>query len=68
LVDRVHQAIILFAAGGGAALNSLLVEEGVSNDARLWKRARALAALDPSGIAAKRWIDGVLARKRTLGL
>jgi hypothetical protein len=43
------QTIILFAAG---------------NDARLWKLAQSLSALYPAGTEEKRWVDGVLARKK----
>jgi putative DNA methylase len=66
-LDRVHQAMILFAAGRGEALKRFLVEEGAGRDARFWKLAQALCALYPSGTEEKRWVDGVLARKRGLG-
>jgi hypothetical protein len=68
VLDRVHQAMILFAAGRGEALKRFLVEEGIGQDARIWKLAQSLSALYPSGIDEKRWIDGVLARKKSLGL
>ena len=68
VLDRVHQAMILFAAGRGEALKRFLVEEGIGKDARFWKLAQSLSALYPSGIDEKRWVDGVLARKKTLGL
>jgi adenine-specific DNA methylase len=66
-LDRVHQAMILFAAGRGEALKRFLVEEGTGRDARFWKLAQALSALYPSGTEEKRWVDGVLARKKGLG-
>jgi len=66
-LDRLHQSMILFAAGRGEALKRLLVEEGVGRDQRFWRLAQALSALYPSGVDEKRWIDGVLARKKTLG-
>ena len=68
VLDRVHQAMILFAAGRGEALKRFLVEEGIGKDARLWKLAQSLSALYPPGIDEKRWVDGVLARKKSLGL
>jgi adenine-specific DNA methylase len=68
VLDRVHQAMILFAAGRGEALKRFLVEEKIGKDARFWKLAQSLSALYPSGIDEKRWVDGVLARKKSLGL
>ena len=68
VLDRVHQAMILFATGRGEALRRFLVEEGIGKDARFWKLAQSLSALYPSGIDEKRWVDGVLARKKGLGL
>jgi hypothetical protein len=66
-LDRVHQAMILFAAGRGAALERFLVEEGAGRDPRLWHLAQALSALYPSNTDEKRWVDGVMARKKGLG-
>lgn len=66
-LDRVHQAMVLFAAGRGEALKRFLVEEGVGRDATFWKLAQSLSALYPAGPAEKRWVDGVLARKKGLG-
>jgi adenine-specific DNA methylase len=68
LLDRVHQSMILFAAGRGEALKRFLAEEGAGKDARFWKLAQSLSALYPTGIDEKRWVDGVLARKKSLGL
>lgn len=68
VLDRVHQAMILFAAGRGEALKRFLVEEGIGRDGRFWKLAQSLSALYPAGIDEKRWVDGVLARKKSLGL
>ena len=67
VLDRVHQAMILFGAGRGEALKRFVVEEGVGKDARFWKLAQALSALYPNGGEEKRWVDGVLARKKGLG-
>ena len=67
-LDRVHQAMILFASGRSEALKRFLVEEGVGRDGRFWTLAQALSALYPNGSDEKRWVDGVLARKKGLGL
>ncbi|MGZ3392144.1 MAG: hypothetical protein ACXVCF_21475, partial [Isosphaeraceae bacterium] len=37
-------------------------------EVRFWKLAQALSALYPRGSDEKRWVDGVLARKKGLGL
>lgn len=66
-LDRLHQAMILFAAGRGEALKRFLVEEGVGRDERFWRLAQALSALYPKSSDEKRWVDGVLARKKGLG-
>lgn len=66
-LDRVHQAMILFAAGRGEALKRFLIEEGVGKEARFWKLAQSLSALYPPGGDEKRWVDGVLARKKGIG-
>jgi adenine-specific DNA methylase len=68
VLDRVHQAMILFAAGRGEAVKRFLVEDGAGKDSRFWKLAQALSALYPAGTDEKRWVDGVLARKKRLGL
>jgi putative DNA methylase len=68
LLDRVHQTMILFAANRGELLKRFLVDDGVGNDARFWKLAQSLSALYPPGTDERRWIEGVLARKKGLGL
>ena len=67
VLDRVHQSMILFAAGRGDALKRFLVEDGAGNNTRFWTLAQALSALYPSATDEKRWVDGVLARKKGLG-
>lgn len=67
VLDRVHQCMILFAAGRGEALRRLLVDEGAGSDERFWRLAQVLSFLYPSISDEKRWIDGVLARKKGLG-
>ena len=66
-LDRVHQSMILFAAGRSEALKRFLVIEGIGQDPRFWKLAQSLSALYPNGTEEKRWLDGVLARKKGLG-
>lgn len=66
VLDRVHQSMILFAAGRSEALKRFLVEDA-AGDQRFWKLAQALSALYPAATDEKRWVDGVLARKRSLG-
>lgn len=67
VLDRLHQSMILFAAGRGEALKRFLVEDGVGRDQRFWRLAQAFSALYPSSTDEKRWVDGVLARKKGLG-
>lgn len=67
ILDRLHQAMLLFADGRSAALKRFLVDEGVGKDNRFWRLATALSALYPKNVDEKRWVDGVLARKKSLG-
>lgn len=66
-LDRVHQAMLLFAAGRGEALKRFLVVDGVGQGPLFWKLAQALSALYPGASDEKRWVDGLLARKKGLG-
>jgi putative DNA methylase len=68
ILDRLHQAMILFGSGRGEAMRRFLVDDGAGRDSRLWKLAQSLSALYPAGSDEKRWVDGVLARKKGLGL
>jgi putative DNA methylase len=67
VLDRVHQSMILFGAGRSEALKRFLVEDGAGGDQRLWRLAQALAALYPLGTDERRWVEGLLARKKGLG-
>ena len=67
VLDRIHQGMTLFAAGRGEALKRFLVEEGAGRDQRFWSLAQALSALYPNDTDEKRWVDGVLARKKSFG-
>jgi hypothetical protein len=68
VLDQVHQAMILFGAGRGEAMKRFLTEDSVGKNAVFWKLAQSLSALYPLGGDEKRWVDGVLARKKGLGL
>lgn len=68
VLDRIHRSMILFAAGRGEALKGFLVNDGVGADQRFWRLAQALSALYPKGTDERRWVEGVLARKKGLGL
>lgn len=67
ILDRLHQAMILFGSGRGDAMRRFLVDEGIGKDERFWRLAQAFSALYPSHTDEKRWVDGVLARKKSLG-
>ena len=66
-LDRVHQAMILFAAGRGEALKRFVVEDGVGQDSKFWRLAQALSALYPTGTDERRWVEGLMARKKQFG-
>lgn len=68
VLDRLHQSMILFAANRGELLKRFLVDDGVGQDARFWKLAQSLSALYPPGTDERRWVEGVLSRKKGLGL
>ncbi len=68
VLDRVHQSMILFAANRGEMLKRFLVDDGVGKDERFWKLADNLNKLYPTGTDERRWVEGVLARKKGLGL
>jgi adenine-specific DNA methylase len=67
-LDRLHQAILLHAEDRGGELRRFLLDEGVGHDERLWRLANALAALYPPQSDEKRWVDGLIHRKKALGL
>ncbi|MDF0593798.1 hypothetical protein P0O24_09395 [Methanotrichaceae archaeon M04Ac] len=67
VLDKVHQAMLLFAEGSSERLRSFLVDE-VGGDQRFWHLAQALVALYPASTEERRWVEGVLARKKGLGL
>jgi len=67
-LDRVHLAMLLFAAGRSDALKRFLLEDGAGLDTRFWRVAQSLSALYPAGTEEKRWVDGLLARRKSLNL
>ena len=67
VLDQVHQSMILFAAGRSEALKRFLVEDGIGQNFLFWRLAQSLSALYPTSTNEKRWVDGVLARKKGLG-
>ena len=67
VLDRLHQCMILFGANRGDALRRFLVDDGVGEEGRRWCLAQAFSALYPAGSEEKRWVDGVLARTKSLG-
>lgn len=67
VLDRLHQAMLLFGRSQTSLLRPFLTETYMGTDPRFWRLANALSALYPSGTDEKRWIDGVLARKKGLG-
>jgi len=68
VLDQLHQSMILFAAGRNEAMKRFLVDEGIGRNPLFWRLARALSALYPTSSEEKRWVDGVMARKKGLGL
>ena len=68
VLDSVHQSMLLFGAGRSDALKTFLVDNGAGKYRRFWRLAQALSALYPKSSEEKRWVDGVLARKKGLGL
>lgn len=66
ILDRVHQAMLLFGENRGETLKSFLQETG--QDQSFWSLAQALNSLYPTGSEERRWVEGVLARKKSLGM
>jgi len=68
VLDRLHQAMLLFADARSEALRHFLVDEGVGKDDHFWRLADALSKLYPTSSQEKRWVDGVIGRRKGLGL
>jgi putative DNA methylase len=67
VLDRLHQAMLLFGRGHAGLLGIFLRENGIGEEPRFWQLAQSLSALYPAATDEKRWVDGVLARKKGLG-
>lgn len=65
-LDRLHQAMLIFASGHGDALRRLIAEPGFASDEYFMRLARSLSALYPTSSQEKRWLDGVLAATRQM--
>jgi hypothetical protein len=67
-LDRLHQAMLLFGRGQTALLGPFLEATRMASNSRFWQLADALCRLYPTNSDEKRWVDGVLARKKGMGL
>jgi len=67
VLDRLHQAMLLFSTGRTEALKRFLVEDGAGNDDRFWKLAQSLTALYPKDTDERRWVEAVQTYKKSLG-
>jgi hypothetical protein len=67
VLDRLHQAMLLFADGRGETLRQFLVDAGVGKDDRFWRLADALSKLYPMSSQEKKWVDGVIGRHKAMG-
>lgn len=68
LLDRLHQAMLLFAEGHSEPLRRFLVEEGYGRDPQFWRLADALSRLYPASSREKRLVDGLIVRRKTWAL
>lgn len=66
-LNKLHQAMILFGSGRSDALRRFIVEMRVGYSPEFWALGQAMSALYPDGTEEKRWVDGVLGRKKGLG-
>jgi hypothetical protein len=67
VLDRLHQAMLLFADGRGETLRQFVADGGVGKDDRFWRLADALSKLYPTSSQEKRWVDGVIGRRKAMG-
>jgi hypothetical protein len=67
VLDRVHQAMLIYASGHSDALRHFLKEDGAGSDPRFWKLAVALSSLYPRQSDERRWIEGIQNQKKSLG-
>lgn len=67
VLDRLHQAMLLFSIGRTEALKRFLVDDGAGKDDRFWKLAQSLTALYPKDTDERRWVEAVQTYKKGLG-
>lgn len=67
VLDRLHQAMLLFSTGRTEALKRFLVDDGAGKDDRFWKLAQALTSLYPKDTDERRWVEAVQTYKKNLG-
>ncbi len=67
VLDRLHQAMLLFSIGRTEALKRFLVEDGAGKDDRFWKLAQSLTSLYPKNTDERRWVEAVQTYKKSLG-
>ena len=67
VLDRLHQAMLLFSTGRTEALKRFLVEDGAGKDDRFWKLAQSLTSLYPKDTDERRWVEAVQTYKKSLG-
>src|SRR3954470_21556141 len=56
VLDRLHQAMLLFGRSQASLLGPFLTGCHMGADARFWRLADALCALYPPGSDEKRWV------------
>lgn len=67
VLDLLYQAMLLFSNGRSDALKRF-IQEDIGQDQGLWSLAQSLSALYPAGSEERRWVEGVLTRKKSLGI
>jgi len=67
VLDRLHQAMLLFSSGRTEALKRFLVDDGAGKDNRFWKLAQAMTSLYPKETDERRWVEAVQTYKKSLG-
>ncbi len=67
VLDRLHQAMLLFSTGRSEALKRFIVEDGAGKDDRFWKLAQSLTSLYPKDTDERRWVEAVQTFKKSLG-
>jgi putative DNA methylase len=67
VLDRLHQAMLLFSTGRTEALKRFLVEDGAGKDDTFWKLAQSLTSLYPKDTDERRWVEAVQTYKKSLG-